>query len=342
MALLFVDSFDHYATENIESKYVDSYQMTIISGGRRATNCMRASNHTGYVRVVPPVATQTLIIGFAVKIATLYNSNDQICAFNDNASANPQVKVMVTPSGGISVYRYAGAGDVLLCSTPNSLIHSNTWHYVEVKVKISTTVGEVVVQIDGDEVANVSSVNTQSTANAWTDYIEVSPGNVSSVGDVDDLYLCDISGAAPHNSFLGDVRIDLLLPNGEGSNSDFTPSTGSTHYTLVDETVPNITDYNSSATNGHQDSYNYQDLLTLTGSIFGAQLVMYAWKDDAGQKGVKPLCRSSTTEDALAAQALSTDVKYYRGIWVKDPSTATAWIEAGVNAAQWGAEVSAI
>ncbi len=47
-----------------------------------------------------------------------------------------------------------------------------------------------------------------------------------------------------------------LLPNGEGSNLQFTPSAGATHYTLVDETPCNgTTDYNRTTTVGHRDSY---------------------------------------------------------------------------------------
>lgn len=47
-----------------------------------------------------------------------------------------------------------------------------------------------------------------------------------------------------------------LVPTGEGSNLQFTPSTGTTHYTLVDETSCNgTTDYNRTTTVGTRDSY---------------------------------------------------------------------------------------
>lgn len=47
-----------------------------------------------------------------------------------------------------------------------------------------------------------------------------------------------------------------ILPSGVGTYSAWTPSTGTTHYTLVDESACNgTTDYVSTAVNGNRDSY---------------------------------------------------------------------------------------
>ena len=47
-----------------------------------------------------------------------------------------------------------------------------------------------------------------------------------------------------------------LLPSGEGTNLAWTPSTGTVHYTLVDESACNgVTDYVSETTVGDRDSY---------------------------------------------------------------------------------------
>ena len=44
--------------------------------------------------------------------------------------------------------------------------------------------------------------------------------------DIDDLYICDGTGSAPHNTFLGDCRVDTLLPTADGTAQQWTPSTG--------------------------------------------------------------------------------------------------------------------
>src|SRR5438874_4400491 len=48
----------------------------------------------------------------------------------------------------------------------------------------------------------------------------------------------------------------VLVPTSDGNYTQWTPSTGTTHFTLVDESACNgTTDYNSTATNGNRDSY---------------------------------------------------------------------------------------
>jgi hypothetical protein len=48
----------------------------------------------------------------------------------------------------------------------------------------------------------------------------------------------------------------VVTPSSEGNYLQWTPSTGTTHYTLVDETPCNgTTDYNSTGTTGNRDSY---------------------------------------------------------------------------------------
>jgi hypothetical protein len=57
-------------------------------------------------------------------------------------------------------------------------------------------------------------------------------------------------------SYLEAATTGALLPSGDGTYAAWTPSTGSTHYTLVDETTCNgVTDYVSTLTVGNRDSF---------------------------------------------------------------------------------------
>ncbi len=51
------------------------------------------------------------------------------------------------------------------------------------------------------------------------------PGGVGM--QIDDLTFCDSTGSAPYDGFLGNVRVQALLPAGAGASTQFTPSTGS-------------------------------------------------------------------------------------------------------------------
>jgi hypothetical protein len=47
-----------------------------------------------------------------------------------------------------------------------------------------------------------------------------------------------------------------LVPTADGTFKQWTPSTGTSHFALVDETACNTTDYNSTNTAGNRDSYS--------------------------------------------------------------------------------------
>lgn len=61
-----------------------------------------------------------------------------------------------------------------------------------------------------------------------------------------------------------------LLPVSDGSNTAFTPSTGTSHFALVDEATCNTTDYNSTNTVGSRDSYNVSLSSIPNGSVVTA------------------------------------------------------------------------
>jgi hypothetical protein len=154
---------------------------------------------------------------------------------------------------------------------------------------------------------------------------------------IDDLYILE-TGSSPNNNFLGDCRVDTLMPNGEGNYSAWTCSTGGTHSALVDEAVPNTSDYVESSTAAQKDSWAFANLTAVTGTIFGAAINLAALKSDAGARDIKPLCRSGSTDSLGSAFSLSTDQLYVQKIYEVDPNTASAWTESNVNSAEFGVE----
>jgi hypothetical protein len=155
---------------------------------------------------------------------------------------------------------------------------------------------------------------------------------------VDDLYVLDTTGTV-NNDFLGDVRVQTLYPSADGTNTGFTPSTGTTHYTLVDEAAPNTTDLVSAANAGLKDSYGFQDLMGTTANVYGVQATSYAAKDNTGTVGVKNITRISGTQyTGPTAWYLSTTWTANRELWERNPATSGLWAPADVNAAEFGVE----
>lgn len=332
MALLFFDGFETYATADITKDWTSTSGPVAINatGGRRGGGAMYAPNLStfGWVSKALPGNYSTLIVGFAFNPNTIPALSSYIVRLMD--SGTQQLELAVNPTGNVVVSRN---GTILGVSTA---VIAAAEQYLELKATIHDTTGSYEVRLNGVNILSGSNVDTKNTANATVNQVVLGvSGNtgVSSTYKYDDFYVLDTAGPAPNNDFLGDVRIDAVYPTADGNYTAWTPSTGSSHYALVDETTPNTADYNSSNTIGQKDSYVMGDPPSLTSQIiYGVRVKVAALKDDAGSRSMKVGIRSGTTDSLSAAQALSTSQIYYSNIHEVDPNTGTAWTPAAVNA----------
>lgn len=337
MALLFVDGFDHYATADIAKKWNNSAGSINSTAGRRGGGAFRSTSFSSYLSKTITNGS-SFVIGFSFKISSIIGLNfpQALVALMDSA-LNSQCDVRVNLDGTLSVTRN---GTALTSGTSVNALNINTDYYLEWKVTIADSISanSCKVRVNGvDWITVATGQDTKSSANTGATSVRIGQTLGAPTGvtlDIDDFYLCDQSGST-NNDFLGDVRVDTLLPNGDGTYTSFTPSTGTSHYQLVDETTPNTSDYNESSTVTNKDSYQMVNLSALTSqTIYGIQVLGAVLKDDAGVRSIKVGARSSSTDSVSAAQALSTSQLYYSNIHETDPATSTAWTESGVNAAE--------
>jgi hypothetical protein len=343
MSLRFMDSFDYYASGDIMEKWVPTGTVGISAGnGRRGTASLRAPNGSSgssYV-VVTLDAQGTWIVGAAFKYNTLPNFQRAIISLLDGTTE--QMGLTLNLDGTLSARR-GGQGGTILGTTGVSL-SSGVWYYLEFKVTIHDSTGAVQIKVDGDSKLSLTGQDTKQTSNATANRILVGADGgllVALTYDWDDLYICDGQGSS-NNDVLGDCRVDCLLPNADGSNSQFTPSSGSDHYAMADDSSPDDdSTYLSDATAGHRDTWNVQNLTALVSpSIKGIQVNITAKKDDAGSRQLKPVIKSGATTQAGTAQSVGVDYRQFSQVFENDPNTSAAWTEAGVNAAEFGAEVA--
>lgn len=346
MALIFADSFDHYATADILAKWTSISNAPTISAPGRFGSSLTASGSQRYVQKTIP-ALGTYIFGFAFLFGAQPNSDMTFFATLEGATVH--VDLRLTASSTVRITRN---GTTL--ATGTTVLSAATFYYIEVKVIVSDTVGLAEVRINGVLDASYygagsAGAPTGDTRNGATGVIDgfrvgiVTGGVGEGTCRHDDLYVVDTTGSAPNNTYLGDVRVEALFPNGNGNSSQFVGSDADStdNYLLVDETTQDgDTTYVESSTVGNKDTYTYTDLTPGTGTVFGVQSLLYARKTDAGTRTIKSVARTSATETDSADKTLSTTYLYYPDVRETKPGGG-AWTVTDVNASEFGPKVSA-
>lgn len=338
MALRFIDSFDHYATADINQKYSSTSGTVAVSAGngRRSTSSLRCGLTGNVVRVID--SQGTWVVGFAIKFAALGSGDVAFLIIQDGGST--QVDIRLRADGTLRATRNGTA-----LATSTSALSANTTYYVETKVLISDTVGTVEVRVNGSSTGwiNITGQDTKNTANSTANSIVINGATSGGSTDFDDYYICDGAGSV-NNDFLGDVRVDCYMPNGNGNSSQLVGSDGNStdNYLLVDEASQDgDTDYVQSSTVNNKDTYAFTDMSHTPSSIFGTQLNMIAKKDDSGTRSICSVVRSGGTDYDGDTQALGTTYSDYRQIRETDPATSAAWTRTNLNSAEFGVKVAA-
>lgn len=115
---------------------------------------------------------------------------------------------------------------------------------------------------------------------------------------LDDVYICDKSGGV-NDTFLGDIKIGCIFPR-QDVTTGWTPSTGTTHFSLVNEHVPDD-DSTYVFTNSASaiDSYYFDNVSSFSGQIQGAQISFFARKNDEGSRAFRDVANGGSLQDQM-------------------------------------------
>lgn len=347
MALLWFDGFETY-DNGTDMGRVSNYDYTSIEGvgtayGRRGSSGIYQTNDR-YCAVALPTQPTTVIVGLAIYLndpdVPTYATSFPMIAFLDMWEGGVR-HVGIFPNGSRNIDVRDNAGTILGTSSGITL-DAYVWFYVEVKVVISDTVGQVVININETEVLSTSAdKDTLNGSNAYCGSVRIGQCG-RQITWWDDFYVCDDSGSK-NNDFLGDVRIDVVRPDGAGAYTDFTPSAGSNYQNVDDSQGPDDdSTYNDGASIGNQDSYALGDLSSPAGTtIHGVKPQITVRKTDAGAMEAKILTRAGITDDLGDAILLSDSFTTHTKILEDNPDDSAAWEDADVNGMEVGVEVTA-
>lgn len=344
MALLWIEGFEGIGSTDgaapspsliVERKYPTSPypgQYRLLRPGRVAGHSLEFTAGWPDIRTGSLTTNATMVVGFGYYFTALQNA--KIIGLYDGTQQGMNVRL--TSAGELAVYRDATS----LATTSGLGLAINTWYYIEFKVVCDDSTGSYELRVDVTSRLSASGIDTKAGSHTYHDRFQM-VGLSSGACRLDDIYILDGSGSA-NNDFLGKRRVVGLFPTSDVVGyQDFTCSSGSDHYALVDENpVNDDTDYIESSMTGHKDLWNHSALSGTGTSIAGIQINSMARESDATSLSLSTLIKSVATEDAGSAEVIaSANYRYLKRISETDPATGVAWTVSGLNSAQFGVKV---
>ena len=242
MAIIWADNFQAYGSttyinDGIYSEAEGNIQNDPdpnISTDVLSFNNFSVDEQVRFALPVGPIATG----GVSMKVympALPTSGYSSILTFKD-ISNSAQVTIGIGTTGAITAFLGSTSGTVL-GTTAIPVVTASAWHHIETKVTIDNSAGAVEVRVNGVPRLTLSSIDTQVTANA--SYAQIGFANNTSAEqyqrafDMKDLVVWDTTGTE-NNDFLGSVSVFNLAVDGD-SSLNWTPSTGSTGFDLINE-----------------------------------------------------------------------------------------------------------
>ena len=341
MGLFFMDGFDHEqnftdlatkwttAVQNGFGAQLTSATVPYAYGQSLALQCWSLA--LAYVYKTFPGNLARVIAGFAINPPG--GGGNHVINFMDGAT----VQCFAQYNSANGAYDFYQAGN-LLGSTPNASFPSGIFNYMEIDVTINAA-GAVTIYKNGIAILTLAAVNTQTSANTWTNQIQFTANSSNNNYYIDDLYLLDPS-SGPYAAALGPSRITVSKPTANDA-VQFNPVGLATNFDNVDA-VPYVAanaaaDYNISPGVGNQDTFPISAIPFAPSTIFGVAVNSMNEQDAAGTVEMANVIKSGATTTLGANVSVANGTyKYQQDIFVADPSTAAPWTIAGVNAAKIG------
>ncbi len=275
----------------------------------------------------------TIIAGCRFRIRDVsVNDKDEIFTFS---TKDAQVfHLAVDVNGALVVERSITS---IEAHSHNFYLEPLRWYYIEAKIKFSNTVGTYEIKVDGRTIMSDTNVDTLSTG-TLTNVRNVMFGlDVQDQYEHADMYICNTTGSS-FTDFIGDIHIETLSPDGDGNRTDWTPDSGLTNYTQVDEANPDRdTSYVETSTAGDDDLYTFAATTIDADTVKGVNICIVGKSLDAGRRLLNGRCRSSVSESTGIDMTLHNDrYRWVSSFIEQNPNGPAAWTDTTVNAAEFG------
>lgn len=213
----------------------------------------------------------------------------------------------------------------------------STWHYIEVEWK-QTTIGNggyAKVYLDGNEVIDTGAADlagfTFFSTFGFRIGLGTSGANQTSGENYafDDVYCMEIDGVE-HTAPLGACRVFAYRPSSDDTPNDWSPSTGSDNFAMIDEDGWDTTDYVEAATSGNDDHYGLTaDISPSIATIHAARIDVACAATDGSPELTIGFDDGTADEENLGTISTGAASNVME-VFEIDPSGA-AWTESNFN-----------
>ena len=160
---------------------------------------------------------------------------------------------------------------------------------------------------------------------------------------LDDLAVNNASGSY-QTTYAGLGGVYYLKPNGEGATATWTPSTGTVHYTMVDENPRNTTDWIQATDTGDIDLFELEDSPSYVNTINLVQVLYSAGVTESGYNLLMDVVRHGTVNYSDGTSTIVTVTPayllYFGTAYYVQAGGTTAWGTTDIDALQAGVEIA--
>lgn len=313
-----------------------TYNLTYrSSGGPWASGDVQSGFYGSHVRWNIPARTTYYWAGY-VNCQRVDGSDYIFWNFYGSASGSNKICEIRFTLDDIEVYEQ----DTTLNDTGNtvSMDNSSAYTFVEMKIVFHPTTGSVQIRFNGSVVYTFSNLDT---CGAYTSGpLSVTFGSSSVNAYFDDFAVYDTNddpndtgGGHSLTDYTGPWRMTIHMPTGDTAQKDWTPDSGTTNYTQIDDPDLDTTTYIESTVVGDRDEYALADGPDYP--IVSAFVIAAGCNPDAGGANLTVGLESSGVETSSSAAQPSGTVysRYTTHAADVDPNTGVEWTESGFNAA---------
>lgn len=327
-SVVFVESWDHYATADLTKKWSAATASATVSAGngRNGTASLRfGAGTSGQTITAALPAGPTFYCELAARFSTAWPSSEQLLfALMDAGTLQCELRLTTTPElrvtrNGTSLGITSGLG-----------LSLGTYYHIGFMVTINDTTGVFEVRLNGVQKLFMTAQDTKNTANATANQFRIH-GMSQALGDYDDLVIST-------DDWCGDCRVKAVFPDSAGNYSEWTPSAGLGWQCVDEPSMNSDTDYVSSATVGQRNSYGF-GALGLTGTVKAVQHVTSNRKDDAGSRTIKQFARIGGTDYDGSAVSVADAYVMSRRVMSVSPATGSAWTVSEIDGMEAGTKL---